>query len=218
MPENQNIEYKSSWRDEYLKWICGFANAQGGKLYIGVSDDGQVCGVLNAKRLMENIPNKIRESLGMLVDVNLLSADSKEYIEISVPASSEPVNYKGEYHYRSGSTKQLLQGPALTHFLLDRTRTKWDAMPVDGVEFKDLDKESFDIFRREAKKSGRMTVQDLAMTNEELLDNLNLTVNGKLTRAAVLLFHRKPERWFGGAYVKIGFFGDGPDLQYQDAF
>ena len=165
---------------------------------------------------MEDIPNKIRESLGMLVDVNLLSADSKEYIEISVPASSEPINYRGEYHYRSGSTKQLLQGPALTHFLLDRTRTKWDAMPVDGVEFRDLDKESFDIFRREAKKSGRMTAQDLAMTNEELLDNLNLTVNGKLTRAAVLLFHRKPERWFGGAYVKIGFFGDGPDLQYQD--
>ncbi|WP_255370427.1 helix-turn-helix domain-containing protein [Fibrobacter sp. UWR3] len=116
MPESQNIEYKSSWRDEYLKWICGFANAQGGKLYIGVSDDGQVCGVLNAKRLMEDIPNKIRESLGMLVDVNLLSADSKEYIEISVPASSEPINYRGEYHYRSGSTKQLLQGPALAHF------------------------------------------------------------------------------------------------------
>ena len=61
-----------------------------------------------------------------------------------------------------------------------------------------------------------MTVQDLAMTNEELLDNLNLTVNGKLTRAAVLLFHRKPERWFGDASVKIVFFGDGPDLQYQE--
>ncbi|MBQ5576546.1 MAG: hypothetical protein IIT37_10915, partial [Bacteroidales bacterium] len=29
--ENQNIEYKETWRDEYLKWICGFANAQGGK-------------------------------------------------------------------------------------------------------------------------------------------------------------------------------------------
>ena len=27
MPESQNIEYKESWRDEYLKWICGFANA-----------------------------------------------------------------------------------------------------------------------------------------------------------------------------------------------
>jgi len=30
MPEQQNIEYKSSWHDNYLKWICGFANAQGG--------------------------------------------------------------------------------------------------------------------------------------------------------------------------------------------
>ena len=35
MPENQNIEWKSSWDDEYLKWVCGYANAQGGALYIG---------------------------------------------------------------------------------------------------------------------------------------------------------------------------------------
>ncbi|MFS3120025.1 helix-turn-helix domain-containing protein [Bacteroides xylanisolvens] len=34
MSESQNIEYKESWRDEYLKWICGFANAQGGRIYI----------------------------------------------------------------------------------------------------------------------------------------------------------------------------------------
>ena len=38
MAENQNIEYRESWRDEYLKWICGFANAQGGKIYIGTND------------------------------------------------------------------------------------------------------------------------------------------------------------------------------------
>ena len=28
--ESQHIEFKESWRDEYQKWICGFANAQGG--------------------------------------------------------------------------------------------------------------------------------------------------------------------------------------------
>ena len=43
--ENQSIEYKESWRDEYVKWLCGFANAQGGKLYIGINDKGEVCGV-----------------------------------------------------------------------------------------------------------------------------------------------------------------------------
>ena len=33
--ESQNIEFKESWRDEYQKWVCGFANAQGGVLYVG---------------------------------------------------------------------------------------------------------------------------------------------------------------------------------------
>jgi ATP-dependent DNA helicase RecG len=30
MPEHQTIEWKESWQDEYLKWICGYANAYGG--------------------------------------------------------------------------------------------------------------------------------------------------------------------------------------------
>ena len=48
--EKQNIEYKESWRDEYLKWICGFANAQGGRIYIGVDDNHEVVGILPAER------------------------------------------------------------------------------------------------------------------------------------------------------------------------
>lgn len=51
MAESQNIEYKESWRDEYLKWICGFANAQGGSIYIGIDDGGNVTGLQNAKNL-----------------------------------------------------------------------------------------------------------------------------------------------------------------------
>ena len=48
--ENQNTEYKETWRDEYLKWICGFANAQGGRLYIGIDDNGNVRGISNAHK------------------------------------------------------------------------------------------------------------------------------------------------------------------------
>ena len=216
MAENQNIEWKESWRDEYLKWICGFANAQGGKIYIGTDDNGNVIGVQDSKRLLEDIPNKVRNILGIIVDVNLLTQDGKDYIEICVNPSSYPVNYKGEYHYRSGSTKQLLRGAALTEFLLSKTRYKWDAVPVDGVTVDDLDKESFDIFRREALRSGRMTEEDLNMSNEQLLDNLGLLEHGKLKRAAILLFHRNPEKWVTGAYIKIGYFGEGSDLRYQD--
>ena len=71
MPEDQNIEFKESWRDEYLKWICGFANAQGGKIYIGKDDDGKVIGLKDGKKLMEDIPNKVKDILGIMVDVDL---------------------------------------------------------------------------------------------------------------------------------------------------
>jgi len=50
MKENQNIEFKESWRDEYIKWICGFANASGGVLVIGKNDKGVVTSVINAKK------------------------------------------------------------------------------------------------------------------------------------------------------------------------
>lgn len=65
MAENQNIEWKESWCDENLKWVCGFANAQGGKIYIGMNDKGEVIGVSDSKRLLEDIPNKIQTTMGL---------------------------------------------------------------------------------------------------------------------------------------------------------
>lgn len=216
MAESQNIEWKESWRDEYLKWICGFANAGGGSIYIGVDDAGRVIGVQNGKRLLEEIPNKIQTNLGFLADVNLLSKNNLEYIEIIVSPSSYPVSYKGEYHFRSGSTKQVLRGTALTEFISSKTGIRWEDSVIEGVDVEDLDKESFDIFRREAVRSKRMTKDDLNMSNAELLDSLDLLKDGKLTRAAVLLFHRTPQKWMFGTYTRIGKFGKGSDLQYQD--
>lgn len=57
--ENQNTEYKRIWKDEYLKWVCVFANAQGGKIYIGINDDMSVVGVTHLHQQLEDIPNKI---------------------------------------------------------------------------------------------------------------------------------------------------------------
>ena len=93
--ESQNLEWKSSWRDEHLKWICGFANAQGGRLVIGKNDRGEVLGVKNPLRLMEEIPNKAQSLLGVVVDVNLKSEAGGEYLEIRVDPYPNPISYKG---------------------------------------------------------------------------------------------------------------------------
>ena len=52
--ENQQLEWKEIWHDEHLKWICGFANAQGDTLVIGKNDKGETVGVKNAKKLLED--------------------------------------------------------------------------------------------------------------------------------------------------------------------
>jgi ATP-dependent DNA helicase RecG len=53
MKETQHIEWKESWRDEYLRWLCGFANAEGGVLVIGRNDKGEAVGVKDASRLLQ---------------------------------------------------------------------------------------------------------------------------------------------------------------------
>ena len=59
--ESQNVEFKSNWRDENLKVISAFANTEGGKLMIDVDDKGKPIGLKNAKKLLEDVPNKIRD-------------------------------------------------------------------------------------------------------------------------------------------------------------
>ena len=130
MNENQNTEWKAVWRDDYLEWVCCFANAQGGVLEIGRDDKGIAVGVDKAKKLMEDLPNKMRDMLGIVPEVDLLIEEGKDLIRIKVESYPHPVSYKGQYHYRSGSTKQVLKGTELDRFLLGKMGKHWDSVPL----------------------------------------------------------------------------------------
>ena len=215
--EKQDIEYKENWRDEYIKWICGFANAKGGKIYIGINDKGIVAGVTDAKKLLEDIPNKTKDILGILVDVNLKSKTKKNYIEIIVEAYPYPISYKGQYHYRSGSTKQELKGGALDKFILQKQGKHWDAVPQSNLAAKDLSNTAIDNFKQKAADTKRVSSEVLKEKTPQLLEKLHLKADATyLKRATALLFHPDPEKYITGAYVKIGFFNTDDDLAYQD--
>ena len=218
LSESQNIEYKESWRDEYLKWICGFANAHGGRIYIGVNDNKEVIGLPDAKKLMEDIPNKIVNYLGIVEDVNLLAEGDKEYIEIDVAPSNMPIAYKGTYHYRSGSTKQELKGLALQQFVMKKMGQSWDDIPVLGATIADIDRNAIDYFLQCSIKAGRMDEEEANTSTENVLRNLGLvTSNGELKNAAILLFGKHVGQFFPSATFKIGrFHTDESDLIVQD--
>lgn len=216
MPENQNIEWKAKWKDDYLEWICGFANAQGGKIYIGCDDDGNVLGLPNIRKLLEDIPNKIRNAMSIVVDVNQLERDGKEYLEIVVPPYPVAINCKGVYYYRSGSTMQTLSGPELESFILRKRGASWDNMPLPGFTLDDIDDNLVKKFKNLAAKKGRIDQSVLDESKADLMEKLRLTNAGYYTNAAMLLFSKDPDRWQLGAYTKIGFFENDADLRYQD--
>ena len=173
-------------------------------------------GCTNAAKLLEDIPNKVRDILGIMVEVNLREEAGKEYLEIVVEPYPYPVSYKGEYHYRSGSTKQELKGAALDRFLLRKQGRHWDGVPMPHFTVADLSPQALATFRKRAAKSKRLSAELLAEPDAVLLDKLKLFEHGYLKRAAVMLFHDDPERVVTGAYVKIGYFRTDSDLLYHD--
>jgi ATP-dependent DNA helicase RecG len=217
MPEQQNIEWKSNWRDEWLEWLCGFANAQGGKLVIGMNDKGAVVGLKNPGKLLEDIPNKIRSVLGIVADVNLCREGDKDYIEIGVPAYPVVITCKGIIYYRSGSTNQRLTGSDQERFLLNKQGRTWDSQPVSSITADDLDDALIDSFKKRAIRKGRLDEAVLEEGKADFIEKLDMTDGGHPTVAAVLLFHKEPQRLFPGAYTKIGYFETDADLRYEDA-
>lgn len=203
MREEQDIEFKKEWRNEHLKTIAGFANTEGGVMCIGIDDNGRTVALSNIKKLLEDIPNTIRNKLQITPSVKIEEKDDREIIKITVNSSDFPVFLDGKINIRSGSTTQELKGSELTNFLLEKTGKTWDSLTVDAT-FDDLDLETFEYFKGlaidrlpEIKNASYKTI----------FKNLELTTNDeKLTRALILLFGKKPQTFFITTQGRVGRF------------
>ena len=91
--EHQQLEWKESWRDEHLKWVCAFANSEGGTLVIGRNDEGHAVGLPQARKLLEDLPNKVRDMLGVVVQVNLRTEGGHAVLELVTTAYPTPISY-----------------------------------------------------------------------------------------------------------------------------
>ena len=96
----------------------------------GVNDKGLPVGVANAKRLLEELPNKVRDKLVIMPEVAVVVQDDKEFVRITVLGYPSLVSYNGKFYYRSGNTVQILNGNTLQSMLLARQGMGWDAVTV----------------------------------------------------------------------------------------
>lgn len=190
----------------------------GGIIYIGANDNGDIIGLGNkASDLLDKLPGKIKDSLGIVTEVKLEKQNDLEYITIKIDKYPIPISYHGKFYLRSGRSNHEATSSEYDRLLLERFGKTWDAMQVPNVSVEDLDKDSIERFKKLAVENKRLKQEDVDIDNESLLKNLKLYEDGYLTTSAILLFHKDPEKWIPGAYTRIGFFGkDDADLKYQD--
>ena len=168
-----------------------------------------------AKKLLEVLPNKIRDQLGLMPHINLLYEEGKAYLEIIVEPSTVPISLRGSYYWRSGSVKQELKGHALTDFLLKKLGMTWDRVIIEKATLDDIDEATIDLFRKEAATAGRLP--NTHLSTEDLLKKLRLHTKDGLTNGALVLFGKDPGEFYPNLFVKIGRFGDSVvDMRFQE--
>ncbi|WP_322794739.1 helix-turn-helix domain-containing protein [Thermoflexus sp.] len=211
-PEGQTVEWKRQWTDRALEDLAAFANTDGGTLWIGIRDDGKIVGAQVGDRELQRIANLISAHLGITPSMEVVSVGKRPVIRITVEPASHLVAYGGRYLRRVGTTNRDFAPEELARHILQRSGRHWDALPSEwGLQ--ELDGEALNRFARLARE--RLPHIDPSQP-QAIMENLGLLQEGKLTRAGVLLFARRPQRLFPLAQVRVGLFRGDEILDSHD--
>ena len=95
--ESENIELKSAVTDDIKKEIVAFANSDGGTLYIGVRDDGEVVGLDDPDEAALQVSNMVRDSIKpdvtMFLHYETITDNEKKIIAVSVQRGTDRPYY-----------------------------------------------------------------------------------------------------------------------------
>ena len=199
--EDKYTEFKEEFSESTLKTICAFANTEGGKVFIGIRDDGSVKGVDIDNKKLREITERIVTKLGIHPKILIKKLEEKQILEISVEKSNVPISYEGKYYERVGNTTREMSPERLKDFFL-KTQN-WDALTLENANFEEIDEESVRKFINSARARGRLTIFDESSDIKTIFEHLKLSINGKLTNGAIILFGKDPQKYFLNAVLRV---------------
>lgn len=179
-----------------------------------MDDQGKSFGLKSIKKLLGDIPNTIKNKLGIIPSVELDKKNNKDIIKITISSNSLPISHNGRYYIRSGSTVQELQGKFLADFLMKKLDNTWDNIVEDKIDFNDIDNKTIEEFKNYAVDRIPSFVKET--NNNTLLKKLNLISDINIKRAAVLLFSKDPQKFYQQSIVRIGKFLSDTEIQTTD--
>jgi len=201
--EDDHNEFKAKWTDKALEDIAAFSNTQGGVVWIGVTDNGEVVGCDTSQKEIDRITNKIRNKLGSVsFHVDVQNQDGKEFLQIEVKKGKEVIGYKG-FLIRVMGTNQPMTDSERDMRLLQQSGRTWDAI-LSEIDITEVDKNEVAHFQTLALEEGR--IPEPSKDPLRILQHLNLVKGDRLTNAGVLLFTANPQSIFPGTEIQVAQF------------
>ena len=208
--ESEKVEFKRSVGElkEIIETVVAFANANGGWIFIGVDDSGAITGVKIGKDTIEKLVNNIVQMTDPSIypSIDLLDINNKKVIVVTVPTGNDkPYFYRGRAYIRIGKTNRLVSRSELERIFSEKLFQKRPSNSIlMAASLSDISEGKLKQFVREAKERRSMKI-DFTIVSD-ILTKLGLLEQGKLTKAAILLFGKNPQQFEPQAIIKADVF------------
>ena len=212
--EGQTLEFKLRPSEDIGKTICAFANTNDGAILVGISDSKDPVG---ASRKMESQIASMAHSCkpSIYPEIEALEIDGKVVLVVTVERSGGIYAYRNIAYKRVGSHDQPLSPEEVIAFARNTGRIRFDTQLCEEATPEDLDEKRVQWFLRKAMRERNLDI-DPDTPLKEVLGKLDLVVYGKLTNAAVLVFGKRPQRFFLQARIRCARFKGTRALDFID--
>ena len=201
--ENSLTEFKRDFSnlDNITEEICAFSNAKGGRIVVGVSDEGKILGVGDDRsdEISQMAYTKIEP--GVQIGIDKIYCDERLICILTMRLGTQKpygVRHKGhkDYWIRRKSTKKRASREELLRLFQESGSIHVDELPVPDTTLDDFDMEYFaHFFKRTFERTIEEELEMSHISLENLLENMKIVKNNNLTLAGLLLFGKNPQQF-----------------------
>lgn len=206
--ETETIEFKASFDKETLETSVAFANTKGGIILIGVSDKGEIRGIQVGKETLKDWANQVSQNSEprIIPEIEIEEIDRKKIAVIRVKEFPiKPVSMRGRSFRRVKNSNRIMQPHEIAEMHFQSTGMSWDKLPLANVSLGDIDVEKIKKYIESTRDEGRRKITSTEKPLQ-VLEKMELIKDGKPTWAAILLFHKSPQRFLSQAMIHCGKF------------
>jgi len=205
--EGQYIEFKENFDKGLQKEMVAFANASGGYIYIGISDNNIIKGINITNKLKSQIQDKARNCDPPLI-ISLQEIDYMIEIEVK-EGVNKPYSCSTGFFMRMGANSQKMKRDEILALAIKTGKIRYDEQICENFDWKDFDDDKFEYYLKLADISNNLP-------REDILRNLRVSTNEGFTNAGALYFAKEPYKYIISSKIRCIHFNDNEWIEILD--